>query len=100
MKKERFHLSKADGFYKEEEMEIKSSKIFKIKNQKREEDTAKEREFRNAVMKEARYGKDEKIILSFAMVLLLVISIFVEQEAGKAVAGVLMFLTGMAGIIR
>jgi len=81
-------------------MELKRSKIYKMKDKKYEDLTYKEKEFRHELLKQARFGRDEKIILSFAMVLLLVISIFVEQEAGKAVAGVLMFLTGMAGIIR
>lgn len=81
-------------------MEIKRSKIFKIKNQKREEDTAKEREFRNAVMKQARFGRDEKIILGFGLVVMFLLSLAVDSEVKKAVLNVFIFLTGLAGIIR
>lgn len=79
-------------------MEIKRSKVFKMKNQKREDDTAKEREFRNAVMKQARFGRDEKIILSFSLILLFIVSLFINNQTGKTVADVFIFIIGMLGI--
>lgn len=81
-------------------MEIKRSKVFKMKNQKREDDTAKEREFRNAVMKQVRFGRDEKIILGFGLVVLFLLSLAVDSEVKKAVLNVFIFLIGLAGIIR
>ena len=79
-------------------MELKRSKVYRMKNKKYEDLTYKEKEFRHELLKQARFGRDEKIILSFSLILLFIVSLFIENQTGKTVADVFIFIIGMLGI--
>lgn len=80
-------------------MELKRSKIYKMKGKKESEMTYKEREFMNQLLKEARFGRDEKIILAINMIVLLMVAMLVDSEVSQALSIVLMFIVGMLGIV-
>lgn len=80
-------------------MEMRRSKIFKMQGKKDYELTDNEREFKRAVLRQRKYGRDEKIMLGFGLVVLFILSLTVNNDFQKGMLDVFIFLVGLAGTI-